>query len=174
MISHVPSRLLAVVLAVGAGAASGCSSSAGPSAFNGSWACTASTTYTFTKPSGTKPSVTSSSDSLVIDINDGQPLSVASLPTDAGIIGDGGAGCTLNFTTSGSSATLDPGQSCPITIVSGKLTYSLSLAYTTGSAMVTGTTLTFSGSETFSGDISEGNASVALAGTASSSRTCTK
>ena len=174
----ISSKLLSPLFAVvflGTIAASGCSSTAGPSAFNGSWSCTGTTTYTFTKPTGTAPAVTSSSDSLVIDINDGQALSVASPPTDAGTtVGDGGAGCTLTFSTSGDSATLEPGQSCPVTIVSGKLTYSLNLVYSTGSGSVSGNTIKFSGTETFSGALTEGAASVAFAGTASSSRTCTK
>jgi hypothetical protein len=157
--------ILALALAsfVSLASVTGCSSgstttSTGP--FDGQWACTVTDVLTFTTPPGSTAETNTTSPTLTI---------VADLVGDLTVTGltDAGSTCPLNFTSSGSTATLEAGQTC---------TAGLSLGYTKGTASVSGSALTASVSYTFSGAATpvEGGTAEAVAGTGVSSYVCTK
>jgi hypothetical protein len=153
----------------------GCSSSSSsPSPFNGSWSCTQTTTYNYTSPASTQPTVVTKSLDFVFDINSGDSLVFESAPTDAATVGDGGAGCSLTYNTSGASATLESGQSCPVTATVNKATVTYTVDFSNGSASVSGNSLMASTQSTFSGTVTSGAVTIKYAGNATGSTTCTK
>jgi hypothetical protein len=155
------SRFALALAGAGIALASGCSSSSSPSPFNGTWSCTQTATL---QGSSGAPTVHTSSVTLILNISDGQPITVESAPTDAGKIGDAGTGCSLTFDTSGPSATLSPGQTCPFSYADGAGTLAGTITFTTGSGPATSTALTFTTAATYAGTLSSGTLSDKLSG----------
>jgi hypothetical protein len=164
-----PSRLVLASLVTSMVAALGCGSTSNSDAtspFNGTWNCKGTSTITRTEPTtGSETSNTSSSTPITVS---GGAFTVMRAITD------GGAECSLTFTTSGSSATLNPGQTCMATVVFPNSTANVTVSFTTGSATVSGNTLTVASAASYTGMDSKGAVSVAVAGTESSGSTCTK
>jgi hypothetical protein len=167
------SWLLRLIVSAGMLVASGCSSSSGPSPFNGSWTCTGSVTYTFTMPTVSPFTVAQPTSTLVFDIDDGSAITFTTASSANDVVGDGGVGCNLTYDTSGSSASLEPGQSCTVQVTEGATVYTFDITYGSGSASVSGASLTASQSDTFTGTAVKGGTSTNLKGTISGSRTCT-
>jgi hypothetical protein len=163
---------LGLTLAIGL--SMGCSSSSSPSLFNGTWSCKQQSTLSYTSPANAPNSTHDTTLTLVISANDGDPITLDSAPTDAGMLGDAGTGCSLTFDTSGSTATLAPGQTCPFTFPVGSASLTGTLDFSSGTGSVSGNTLTFSSTSTFNATLKSGAVSIAYAGTDNGSSTCTR
>jgi hypothetical protein len=154
------------ILACAASLCAACSSTndttpgSASSPFSGTWACTVNETLTFTQPPGTATQTTASSQNLAITAS-GDGTIVGTTVTD------GGVSCKLKYTTSGSTATLENGQTCA--------PQNLSLTYQSGTATVNGSTMTANVAYAFSGSINPGDAgAVSVAGSGTSAYNCTK
>lgn len=154
-----------VLLAFGLAACSNGSSGGGSNPFVGNWACTGTQNLTYTQPAGKQPVTVNESHTLaIVDNGDGTITSTSS--------NDAGTSCTLKSTVSGSTATLQPNQTC--TNANGVVA-----TYTSGTATVSGSTLTHSNQWTFSGTITvtpDGGQpqQVQVAGTGTGQNSCTK
>jgi hypothetical protein len=165
-----PSRLVLAALTASMVAAFGCGSTSGsdtPSPFNGAWTCKVTSTVTLTEPSK-KTSTRNTSTPVSIDIDNDALLTV---PLS---FSDGGEQCSLNFATTGASATLSSGQTCTIMVVLPKSTATVTGTFMTGSASVSGNTLSVTVIDSFSGKDSNDAGSINIVGTETSTSTCTK
>ena len=102
-----------------------------------------------------------------IDINAGGKLTFGSAS-------DGGSGCRSSWSTSGSKATLEPGQTCKVNFTYLGVSYSFDAKLMTGSGSESSNMLTFLLGETFTGTAVSGATTTKLAGTVSVSSSCTK
>ena len=148
------------------GAISACSNSTAPptSAFDGEWACAVVNDLTFTTPPNSAPESNVTSPVLTIVADTSGNLTVKGLV-------EAGATCPLDFTSSGTTASLTAGQSCS----SG----TISLTYGKGSATVSGSSLTATIAYSFAGTViapldGGTTSSESVAGTGTSTYTCTK
>jgi hypothetical protein len=158
-------------------ATTGSSSASVASPFNGTWTCTGTTTYSVTTPHGYPPvSYADPMSTLVFSVTNGQPVTLTTHSTTNEVLGDGGAGCSVTYVTSGASAMIEPNQSCPAKLTSsGGAVLDVEIKYLTGSAMVTGKTLVATSADSFAGtDTSKTGVSVAVAGTITTTSTCTQ
>ena len=153
-----------VILAVAAVLFSGCSSNnsggtnsggGGTSSFVGTWTCNDTLNDVITSSSGSQSTTTTEANIVVIvAISDGS----LTLTSEAADGGGEGTGCTERLSTSGSTATLQSGQSCSFGPgVTG--------SFSSGTFIVSGTTATMNAQVTLSG---------ATTGTISYAATCAK
>jgi hypothetical protein len=136
-----------------------------PSEFAGTFSCTNTQTTTFTEPAGVSPSTKSiATTSTGTDLGSGK-LGWKTVPKDPSTTA---ASCQLNFTTQGSSATLDSGQSCDLASDQGTFT----VIYKSGTMTISGNTLTGNFTGEFSGSLLAQR--VAASGTITQTRSCTR
>lgn len=134
------------------------SGSSSSMAFIGSWSCSGTTTKNFTLPPGEGQKTQSETSTVSIAAQAGGGFVVTSSA-------DGGANCSLNFTTSGAVATLEKGQSCAV--ASGPA--SVTETFTGGSSAVSLNKLNLFYQFTFSA-----SSPISIAGSGTSNSTCTK
>lgn len=127
--------------------------------FVGTWQCTDTTNLSFTMPSGA-PAVQESAGGTLTIVDDGGNVMTATSSTDAGVT------CTLRYSVAGNSASLLAGQSC----ASGGLT----VAYSSKTLGLDANTMTGNASFSFTGTIEVDGGAQSVAGTGSSSTTCTR
>jgi hypothetical protein len=142
------------------GACSSSSSGGGSNPFVGTWSCQNSLTLTFTMPAGVPPYSEMKTETTTLTATTGNGISASSQT-------DSGAPCVVTLTTSGGTATIDPGQKC--TTSNGT-----TISYTSGTFTVSGSTLTGSFAFSATGNIATDGGSVAVAGNGTQSSTCTK
>lgn len=135
-------------------------------------------TSTLTSPSLSKPSVRTSTTTINVVLGTSSAITVEGPPIDGGMIGDAGTGCGVNFNTTGNTATLVPGQTCPFTYDEGTSTLSGTSTLTTGEATVTTgdagkSTLTATTDSTITGSLKSGALSVAVSGSETVTYSCT-
>ncbi|HEY1697794.1 MAG TPA: hypothetical protein VGG39_36790 [Polyangiaceae bacterium] len=148
------------------GSSSGSASGGGDAStdpFVGDWTCTGSDVLTFTQPAGAKQETDPFTTSVVVVANaDGSQTATV-------LSADGGAGCGLQSTVSGDTATLEPNQTCPGS-------NGVTASYTSGvNTLTSATTYTIDRTFTFSGSVTtDAGSHVQVAGTGVTSGTCTK
>jgi hypothetical protein len=114
---------------------------AGPSdPFVGSWVCEGTESLTFTAPKGEAPLMSGFASDVTVTANADGSVTATSETVD------GGFSCALKSAVSGSTATLESGQSCMDPDGTNAI-------YTSGTATVNGVTYTFSRAFTFSGTL---------------------
>ncbi|HEY3818175.1 MAG TPA: hypothetical protein VGL81_13440 [Polyangiaceae bacterium] len=145
----------------GSSSGGGDASSADP--FVGNWTCTGDDVLTFTQPAGAKQQTDPFTTNVLIVANaDGSQTATV-------VSADGGAGCALQSSVSGDTATLEPNQMC---LGSNGVTAS----YTSGVNTITSaTTYTIDRQFNFAGTVTtDAGAQVQVAGTGATTGTCTK
>jgi hypothetical protein len=117
------------------------SEEAGPSdPFVGSWVCEGTESLTFTEPKGEAPMMSGFASDVTVTANADGSLTATSEAVD------GGFSCALKSAVSGSTATLESGQSCMDPDGTNAV-------YTSGTATLNGVTFAFSRAFTFSGTL---------------------
>jgi hypothetical protein len=121
------------------------------------WSCTQTDHWTYTAPAGQASNdTTESSTRTVVRNADGS----YTIPL----------GCPVLFTLSGNVATLESGQSCPVSFGGTSITES----YTSATATLAGDTVTANIAYTFSGTETVDGSVVATAGSATTTASCTR
>jgi hypothetical protein len=127
--------------------------------FVGSWACSDQLTVNFTSPPGFPQQTQSQMTKLTITAASG--VLTATKETD------GGANCKVMFTSSGSSASLNDGQTCATA-------QGLTITYKSGSATVSGSSLNSTFDFDAAGNIDMNGVPVAATATGTQSSTCSR
>jgi hypothetical protein len=127
--------------------------------FVGKWACSEAISLTFTSPPGASP--INETEMTTISIAGSGGALAASKETDSG------SNCKLSITSSGSSASLNDGQTC--TTKNG-----ISIAYKAGSATVTGNSMNSTFDFDASGTISHMGMMVAATANGTQTSTCSR
>jgi hypothetical protein len=127
--------------------------------FIGNWACSEEQSVTFTSPPGAGMQMRKEMSTLSITASGGV-LSASS-------VSDGGSNCKVSFTSNGSTATLNDGQTCTTSV-------GLVLTYTSGSATVSGSAMNSTFSFEASGNITVGGMMVPATASGTQNSTCSR